>query len=92
MKRFGSFVIVEVLALGLATSVGCQSNARPGLSPNEESPYAGGDGAFGEDPVAPGAYASDRPASKTAVDDGNPYAGGNGAFGEDPVSPGSYHK
>ena len=96
MKRVASFMIADFLALGLAALVGCQTGARTGILTSGESPYAGGNGAFGEDPVAPGAYVSDHPhsthAGKSAPDDDSPYAGGNGAFGEDPVAPGAYHK
>ncbi len=58
MKRSLSVMTALILAIGATRIVGCGSTKEP---PSQESVdgFAGGNGAFGESPVQPGAYADD---------------------------------
>ena len=50
-----------VLALGGLLLVGCSSTPMsPVATSSQNNAYAGGNGAFGEDPVNPGEYSRDR--------------------------------
>jgi hypothetical protein len=60
MNRLFAFLGVAVLAAGSAALVGCGSNHPAMMSSNSSNAYAGGNGAFGEDPVNPGEHARDR--------------------------------
>lgn len=55
MKRLMSFVAAASLAVGGLVLAGCETS-NENLPPDERGAYAGGNGAFGENPVNPGAY------------------------------------
>jgi hypothetical protein len=58
MRRF--FIGGSLLIAALLLSTGCGSTNRPGYAATGESGYAGGTGAFGEDPVNPGEHSRER--------------------------------
>ena len=62
MQRLMTFIATASLAVGGLAFVGCEST----LPPDERGAYAGGNGAFGENPVKPGAYTggSSQPATQ----------------------------
>jgi len=59
MKRLAYFIVLSTLGFGASLLVGCASTADSLDSPAASNPYAGGNGAFGEDPINPGEYAGD---------------------------------
>ena len=87
MKCVSPFIAMTLAAIGSVALVGCQSNSTSGVPRDDQSRYAGGNGAFGESPAQPGAYTSPGTAGADSL---SPYAGGNGAFGESPAEPGAY--
>ena len=60
MKRV--FIGGSVLLATVVFLVGCGSSNQPApaASATTHTPYAGGDGAFGEDPVQPGEHSRER--------------------------------
>ena len=60
MNRLFAFLGMAALAVGSAALAGCGSSNTPVMSSNSSNAYAGGNGAFGEDPVNPGEHAHDR--------------------------------
>ena len=69
--------------LAAIVSAGCESQPA-----GHESPYAGGNGAFGEGTEQPAAYHARSSGEAPAQEPG--FAGGNGAFGESPAQAGEH--
>jgi hypothetical protein len=59
MQDIMRLAALTLLTIGFVGSTGCQSNAAHNWP---ENVYAGGNGAFGEDPSQPGAYRGSIPA------------------------------
>ena len=59
MNRLTSLLLIGTLFGGATLLTGCTAtDSNAGNSQANANPYAGGNGAFGEDPVNPGQYAS----------------------------------
>jgi len=61
MKRMVLILVAAALGIGGIGLAGCGSSGRFGRSASQQDgPYAGGDGAFGEDPANPGEHSGER--------------------------------
>ena len=59
------FLLFSMLLCGATLLTGCATTGSTSSSMNsDDNPYAGGNGAFGEDPENPGHYASDHQMAK----------------------------
>jgi hypothetical protein len=74
MKRLMTLVAAASLALGMFTLPGCESNDQ--AQSDMSGSYAGGNGAFGEDPVSPGVYANTHSSHAAETPTTQPSAGG----------------
>ena len=60
MKRLTYCLLFSTLLLGAPILTGCATTPQSATASaqSNDNPYAGGNGAFGEDPANPGQYAS----------------------------------
>lgn len=66
------FLVATVLTINCIALAGCQPNPQPAPSDTPNAGTAGGNGAFGTDPVSPGVHSgSNAPTTQPGVDSGN---------------------